>query len=64
MPTSFYETFYQAFIKNNQQHFSITRMCLVLHVKPSSYYDWSERGISDQQIHRNQCELLIKAAHS
>lgn len=39
-------------------------MCRVLYVKPSSYYDWLERGISDQQIHRNQCELLVKAAHS
>ena len=39
-------------------------MCHVLSVKPSSYYDWINRDISDQQIHRNQCELLIKAAHS
>lgn len=39
-------------------------MCRVLGVNPSSYYDWAKRGISDQQIHRNQCELLVKAAHS
>ena len=39
-------------------------MCRVLRVKPSSYYDWISRDISDQQIHRNQSELLVKAAHS
>ena len=32
--------------------------------KPSSYYDWSSRDISEQQIHRNHCELLVKASHS
>ena len=53
-----------AFIEDNQQLFSITRMCRVLHVKPSSYYDWLSRGLSDQQIHRNQSELLVRAAHS
>ena len=39
-------------------------MCRVLNVKPSSYYDWINREISEQQIHRNQSELLVKAAHS
>jgi len=39
-------------------------MCRVLSVKPSSYYDWLSRNISDQQIHRNQSELLVRAAHS
>ncbi|MGP5011810.1 IS3 family transposase [Psychrobacter glacincola] len=53
-----------AFIKDNQQIFNITTMCRVLSVKPSSYYDWSSRDISEQQIHRNHCELLVKAAHS
>ncbi|WP_299066916.1 IS3 family transposase [uncultured Psychrobacter sp.] len=53
-----------AFIKDNQQVFSISSMCRVLQVKPSSYYDWLSRDISDQQIHRNQSELLVKAAHN
>lgn len=53
-----------AFIKDNQHFFSITTMCRVLSVKPSSYYDWINRDISDQQIHRNQSELLVRAAHS
>lgn len=39
-------------------------MCRVLQVKPSSYYDWLGRHISCQQVHRNQCELLVKAAHN
>ena len=39
-------------------------MCRVLSVKLSSYYDWLGRDLSDQQIHRNQSELLIKAAHN
>ena len=53
-----------AFIKANQRLFSITRMCAVLEVQPSSYYDWIIRGISDQQIYRNHCLLLVKAAHT
>ncbi|WP_263240454.1 IS3 family transposase [Psychrobacter sp. SC65A.3] len=58
------QTVKYAFIKDNQQIFSITTMCRVLKIKPSSYYDWISRDISDQQIHRNQSELLVKAAHS
>ncbi|WP_423813744.1 IS3 family transposase [Psychrobacter sp. 219-2-C] len=53
-----------AFIKDNRQIFSTTTMCRVLSVKPSSYYDWLGRHISCQQVHRNQCELLVKAAHN
>ncbi len=53
-----------AFIQDNQQVFSITTMCRALKVKHSSYYDWLSRDISEQQIHRNHCELLVKAAHS
>ena len=39
-------------------------MCKVLAVKPSSYYDWINRSISNQKIHHNQCELLVRVAHS
>jgi len=39
-------------------------MCHILDVKPSSYYDWMNRNISEQQIHRNQCELLVRVAHT
>jgi len=53
-----------AFIEANQRIFSITRMCKVLNVKPSSYYDWVGRGLSGQKIHRNQCELLVRVAHT
>ncbi|WP_413518878.1 IS3 family transposase [Psychrobacter glacincola] len=53
-----------AFIKNNDLFFSITTMCRVLKVKHSSYYDWLSLDISEQQIHRNQSELLVRAAHS
>ena len=49
-----------AFIQDNRQVFSITTMCRVLKVKHSSYYDWLSRDISEQQIHRNRCELLVK----
>jgi putative transposase len=35
-----------------------------LKIKHSSYYDWLSHNISEQQIHRNHCELLVKAAHS
>ena len=38
-------------------------MCHVLDVKPSSYYDWTKCDISNQQIHHNKCELLIRVAH-
>ncbi len=53
-----------AFIQANQQDFSITTMCRILNIKLSSYYDWRNRDISEQQIHRNYCELLVRAAHS
>lgn len=53
-----------AFIEVNQQLFSITRMCRVLDVSSSSYYDWMSRNISEQQIRRNQCELLVRVAHT
>ena len=39
-------------------------MCAVLEVQPTSYYDWLTRDISNQQIHRNHCLLLVKAAHT
>ena len=39
-------------------------MCRVLSIKPSSYYDWLSRDLNKQQIHRNHCELLVRAAHS
>lgn len=35
-------------------------MYRVLSIKPSSYYDWLSRDISEQQTHRNRCELLVK----
>ena len=53
-----------AFIKANSKIFNITTMCRVLSVKPSSYYDWLGRDLSEQQIHRNQCELLVRVAHN
>lgn len=53
-----------AFIDHHKYEFSITSMCKILDIKPSSYYDWNKRNISTQQIHRNHCELLVKAAHS
>ena len=39
-------------------------MCKTLDIKPSRYYDWTERDISAQQIYRNQRRLPVKAAHS
>ncbi len=53
-----------AFIKTNRQVFTIASMCKVLAVKHSSYYDWISRDISEQQIHCNHCELLVRAAYS
>lgn len=52
-----------AYIEANQRLFSVTRMCKVLSIVPSSYYDWTKRDISCQQIHRNQYELLVRVAH-
>ena len=53
-----------AFIDHHKTQFNITTMCKIFDIKPSSYYDWIKRDISAQQIHRNHCELLVKAAHS
>ena len=47
------------FIKDNHKIFSITCMCYVLDVNPSSYYDWTKRDISNQNIHRNQCAMAV-----
>lgn len=52
-----------AFIKANQQVFSVTCMFRVLDIKPSSYYDWVSRDIRAQQIYRNQSELLVRVAY-
>ena len=49
-----------AFIRTNRPLFTVASTCKVLAIKPSSYYDWKNRDISDQQIHRNHCELLVK----
>jgi len=38
-------------------------VCHVLDIKPSSYYNWANRDILDQQIYRNQSELLVRVAH-
>lgn len=38
-------------------------MCTVLNIKMSSYYDWLNRSPSQQQKHRNFCELLVRSAH-
>ncbi len=39
-------------------------MCKVLDIAPYSYYDWTNRCISNQKIHRNYYELLVRVAHT
>ncbi len=53
-----------AFINKNKAEFRITTLCKVLKVKQSSYYGWLKRDLSNQQIHRNHCELLVLSAHT
>ena len=36
----------------------------MLKIKYSRYYDWLSRDISEQQIHRNQSKLLVRASHN
>lgn len=43
------------FIRENDTQFPTTVMCRVLQVRPSSYYAWSSRGVSD---HRRRDEEL------
>ena len=38
-------------------------MCKVFDIHVSSYYHWAHRKIGIQTIHRNRCELIVKAAH-
>ena len=39
-------------------------MCKVLGIAPSSYHEWTKCDSSCQQIHLNQCELLVRITHS
>ena len=47
-----------AFIKNQRQRYPLTRLCRVLDVSTSGYYDWLDRPISTTE--RNNQSLLTK----
>jgi len=47
-----------AFIKNQRQRYPLTRLCTVLSVSTSGYYDWLDRPVSTTE--RNNRSLLTK----
>lgn len=50
-----------AFIYSQRQHHKITRLCLVLGVSTSGYYDWLERPESDRAVKDKRLKQKILA---
>ena len=49
-----------AFIKEHTDHYPTSRLCKVLGVSPSGYYDWFNRKPSKQALEREGLLSLIK----
>lgn len=52
-----------AFIKDNERFFAITRLCDVLDVSASGYYDWLQRSPSRQENERKELLAHITRIH-
>jgi putative transposase len=49
-----------AFIKDNQRTFSVTRMCDLMEVSPSAYYDWLKRPESRRILEDRRLALTLR----
>ena len=52
-----------AFIQSHREHFKITRMCDVLGVSSSGYYDWRDRPESARGKENRQLTMKIRCFH-
>ena len=48
------------FIKENSQHFSVLRMCSLLSVSSSGYYEWRNRPPSNRTLENQRIGLKVK----
>lgn len=51
------------FIKEHQHDYRVLKMCLVLGVSSSGYYDWIKRGLSEQKKARKKLTKAIKRVY-
>ena len=52
-----------AFIKHNQETFTVTRMCDIIDISPSAYYDWLKRPESARSIEERRLGEKVKKIH-
>lgn len=52
-----------AFIREHQQHYAVKRMCTVLGVSASGYYDWVDRPESERSKHNRALVTKIRCFH-
>lgn len=53
-----------AFIHSERQHYCVRRLCLVLNVSPSGYYDWVDRPPSERQQTNHRLVTKIRCYHA
>ncbi len=52
-----------AFIKSNRETFSVSRMCEIMGVSPSTYYDWLKRPVSARSLEDRRLGEKVKNFH-
>ena len=52
-----------AFIERNQETFSVTRMCALMDVSQSAYYDWLKRPESARSLEDSRLGEKVKKSH-
>jgi predicted transcriptional regulator len=52
-----------AFIKSNQECFTVTRMCKMMEISQSAYYDWLKRPESARSLEDRRQGEKIKKIH-
>ena len=52
-----------AFINRNQERFTVTRMCNVMDVSQSAYYDWLKRPESARSLEDKRQGEIVKKIH-
>ena len=52
-----------AFIQTQAKHYALTRLCLVLEVSSSGYYDWVDRPMSRRDKDNQRLTLKLHCFH-